>query len=211
MNMWSHSPIQESTTSNPSKWSSYDVPWKDGAASSLAWQRGSTPRTPTAIGHRVMSSCSDKIQCKAWLPEHHHQWQRRKLRWSSHWAENIFKVAIRSWLQQTLDNTSFTDEVLSTKMCLVEQTLNARPLTAVIDDPEDLTALTPINFLPGRQNASESFMPFSERYHDLRKAFKTAQAYANMIWKRWTREYLTHWNQRSKWSKEHVRNLKEGK
>ena len=31
-----------------------------------------------------------------------------------------------------------------------------------------------------------------------------------MIWKRWTREYLPQWNQRSKWSKEHVRNLKEG-
>ena len=31
-----------------------------------------------------------------------------------------------------------------------------------------------------------------------------------MIWKRWTRKYLAQWNQRSKWSKEHVRNLKEG-
>ena len=53
-------------------------------------------------------------------------------------------------------------------------------------------------------------MPSSERYHDLRKSFKTAQAYAEMIWKRWIREYLPQWNQRSKWSKEHVRNLKEG-
>ena len=31
-----------------------------------------------------------------------------------------------------------------------------------------------------------------------------------MIWKRWTREYLPPWNQSSKWSKEHVRNLKDG-
>ena len=91
-----------------------------------------------------------------------------------------------------------------------EQTLNARPLTAVSDDPEDLTALTPNHFSLGRENASAPFMPFSERYHDLGKSFKTAQAYADMIWKRWTREYLPQWNQRSKWSKEHVRNLKEG-
>ena len=109
-----------------------------------------------------------------------------------------------------LDNRSLTDEVLSTTMCLVEQTLNARPLTAVSDDPEDLTALTPNHFLLGRENASAPFMPSSERYHDLRKSFKTAQAYADMIWKRWTREYLPQWNQRSKWSKKHVRNLKEG-
>ena len=110
-----------------------------------------------------------------------------------------------------LDNRSLADEVLSTIMCLVEQTFNERPLTAVSDDPEYLTALTSNHFLLGGENASEPFMPSSERYHDLRKSFKTAEAYADMIWKRWTREYLPPWNQRSKWSKEHVRNLKEGK
>ena len=109
-----------------------------------------------------------------------------------------------------LNNRSFTENVLSSTMCLVEQTLNARPLTAVSDDPEDLTALTPNHFLLGRENASAPFMSSSERYHDLRKSFKTAQAYADMIWKRWTRECLPQWNQRSKWSKEHVQNLKEG-
>ena len=31
-----------------------------------------------------------------------------------------------------------------------------------------------------------------------------------MIWKRWNRENLPQWNQSSKWSKEHVQNLKEG-
>ena len=108
-----------------------------------------------------------------------------------------------------LDNRSLTDKVLSTTMCLVEQTLNARPLTAVTDAPEDLTALTPNYFLLGRENASAPFMPSSECYHDLRKSFKTAQAYADMICKKWTREYLPQWNQRSKWSKKHVRNLKE--
>ena len=89
-----------------------------------------------------------------------------------------------------LDNRSLTDVVLSTTMCLVEQTLNARPLTAVSDNPEDLTALTPNHFLLGRKNASAPFMPSSERYHDLTKSFKTAQTYADMIWKRWNREYL---------------------
>ena len=80
-----------------------------------------------------------------------------------------------------LDNRSLTAEVLSTTMCLVEQTLNARPLTAVSDDPEDLTALTPNHFLLGQENASAPFMSFSELYHDLTKSFKTAQAYADII------------------------------
>ena len=65
-----------------------------------------------------------------------------------------------------LDNRSLTNEVLSTTMCLVEQTLNARPLTAVSDDPEDLTALTANNFLLGRENASALL----ERYHDIKES-----------------------------------------
>ena len=88
----------------------------------------------------------------------------------------------------TLDKQSLTDEVLSTTMCLVEQTLNARPLTGVSDDPEDLTAPTPNHFLLGQENAIVAFMPSSERYRDLRKSFKTAAAYADKMWKRWTRE-----------------------
>ena len=83
-----------------------------------------------------------------------------------------------------LDNRSLTDKFLSTAMCIVEQTLNARPLTAVSDDPEDLTALTANHIPLGRQNVSSPFMQSSERYHDLRKSFKTAQGYADMIWKR---------------------------
>ena len=109
-----------------------------------------------------------------------------------------------------LDNRSLTDEVLRTTMCLVELTLNAGPRTAVGVDPEDLTAHTPNHFLLGRENASAPLVPSNERYRDVRKSFETAQAYADIIWKTWTREYLPQWNQRSKWSKEHVRNLKEG-
>ena len=80
-----------------------------------------------------------------------------------------------------LDNRSLAEEVLSTTMCPVDQTLKARPLTAVSDDPEDLTALTPNHFLLGREITSAPFMPSSERYHDLRKSLKTNQAHADMI------------------------------
>ena len=73
-------------------------------------------------------------------------------------VQNCTKVMVA-----ILENRSLTDEVLSTRICLVEQTLNAKPLTTVSDDPEDLTALTPNHFLLGRENASAPFMPSSER------------------------------------------------
>ena len=98
-----------------------------------------------------------------------------------------------------LDNRSLADEVLSTTVCFVEQTLNARPLTAVSDDPEYFTALIPNHFMLRRENASALFMPSSERYHDLKISSETAQAHADMIWKIWTRKYLPQRNQRSKW------------
>ena len=105
---------------------------------------------------------------------------------------------------------NLTDEVLSATMCIVEQALKARPLTAVSDDPEDLRVLTPNHFLSGQENASAPIMPSTECYHDLRKSFKRGQAYAIMIWKRWTREYLPQWGQRSQWSNDQMRSLKEG-
>ena len=74
-----------------------------------------------------------------------------------------------------LVNRSLNDEVLGTKMCLVEQTMNARPLTAVSEKPVDLTTLTSNHFLLGREKSCAPFMPSNERYHDLRKSFKTTQ------------------------------------
>ena len=51
----------------------------------------------------------------------------------------IWERLVRSCKQATiavLDGRSLTDDVLLTTMCLVEQTLNARPLTCVSDNPD---------------------------------------------------------------------------
>ena len=45
-----------------------------------------------------------------------------------------------------LGDRSITEDVLSTTMCLVEQTLNARELTPVSSDVWDLEAITPKSF-----------------------------------------------------------------
>ena len=80
-----------------------------------------------------------------------------------------------------LDNRSLVYEVLSTTMSFTEQTLNARPLTAVSDDREDMAALTPNIFLLGGDSARATFMQSSEQYHDLQKTVKVALAYADLI------------------------------
>ena len=48
--------------------------------------------------------------------------------------ERLFQIC-KKFMIEILDNRSFADELLSTTMCLVEQTPNARPPTAVSDEP----------------------------------------------------------------------------
>ena len=99
-----------------------------------------------------------------------------------------------------LGNRSLTDEVLTTTMCLVKQTLNARPTTTASDDPEDLEALTPNHFILGRANVCIPFIP-NAVYSNHRKMFRSCQAYADMIWQRWVIEYLPQNNVRSQCNK----------
>ena len=102
------------------------------------------------------------------------------------WERSV--LSCRKVLIAILENRSLADELLSTTMCLVEQTFNARPLTAVSDDPKVLTAVTPNHFLLEQENSSAPFKPSSERYHNLRIFFETAEAFVDIIWKRWTHE-----------------------
>ena len=48
---------------------------------------------------------------------------------------------------RSVGNRSVTEDVPSTTMCLFEQTLNARPLTPVRSDVNDLESITPHPFL----------------------------------------------------------------
>ena len=81
-----------------------------------------------------------------------------------------------------LSNRSVTEDVLSTTMCLLEQTLNTGPLTLVSSDSTDLEALTPNNFLHGNKNLSLPYLSGAEQFVDHRKLFRQTQAYADLIW-----------------------------
>ncbi|KAL9974310.1 hypothetical protein ACROYT_G011331 [Oculina patagonica] len=86
---------------------------------------------------------------------------------------------------------------------------SSRPLTPVSDDLNDYEALTPNHFLIGRASPNSPPGQFEEREVNSRKRWRMAQALADMIWRRWRKEYLPTLAIRSKWNKEQ-RNLKEG-
>ena len=109
-----------------------------------------------------------------------------------------------------LGNRSVTEDVLSTTMCLVEQTLNARPLTQVSSDATDLEAITPNHFLLGNKNLCLPYLSGSEQFVDHRKLFRQTQAYADLIWDRFRKEYLPTLNSRKKWQTTTERSLQRG-
>ena len=72
-----------------------------------------------------------------------------------------------------LGNGSVTEDVLSTTRCIVEQTLNARPLTPVHSDVDDLEAMTTNHFLLGNRNVCLPYLPNAEKSFGSSKALPT--------------------------------------
>ena len=109
-----------------------------------------------------------------------------------------------------LGNRPVTEDVLSTTMFFVEQTLNARPLTPFSSDVIDLEALTPNHFLLGNRNVCVPYQLCADEVVDHRKLFRQTQAYANLIWDRFWKECLPTLNNRQKWRSTSNETLKEG-
>ena len=123
----------------------------------------------------------------------------------------VWERVVRSFkhvFYAVLGNRRLTDEILSTTFCLVEQCLNARPITPASTDATDLDALTPNHFLLG--TPSSTLPTHFQAEVDHRKRYVRAQAYSDAIWNRWLKEYVPTLNRRSKWMTPSNRELKTG-
>ena len=88
--------------------------------------------------------------------------------------------------------------------------MNSRPLTSPSNDPNDFPTLTPAHFLIGRPllTVPDSDPPDKADLTLIRK-FQQRQQAMNFFWKRWSSEYLTTLQQRTKWTAEQE-NLQNG-
>ena len=109
-----------------------------------------------------------------------------------------------------LGNRAITEDVLSKTVCLVEETLNARPLTPVSSVVNDLESITPNHFLLGNRNVCLPYLPYAEGFVNHRKLFRQTQAYSELIWDRFRKEYLPTLNNQQKWNCESNRTLNNG-
>ena len=83
-------------------------------------------------------------------------------------------------LYDILGSRRVTEEVLGTKLCLVEQALNSRPITPISTDSRELEASSSNHSLLGQHATSfPSFLP--GEHFDHKKRYLRAQSYANAI------------------------------
>ena len=101
----------------------------------------------------------------------------------------VWELLVRNCKKAVSGNRSVTEEFLSTLICIVKQTLKARPLTPVSSDVNDLEALTPNDFLFFKKNVFWPYLTWAEEFIDFQKLFRQTQAYSDLIWDRFCKEY----------------------
>ena len=101
------------------------------------------------------------------------------------------------------------EEVLITALAEIEHSVNSRPLTHISPDPRDDEALTPNHFLIGSSSGESDVGRLNFNNLCTKKQWKLAQAYTEMFWRRWLREYLPTLLPRKKWFDKGL-NIKNG-
>jgi hypothetical protein len=107
--------------------------------------------------------------------------------------------SVKKHLTLTLTETALSFEEFNTILCQVEACVNSRPINALTSDPEDLEALTPGHFLTGRPLTAPPQRPIEGHPYKRWTLLKKLQ---QDLWKRWSQEYLSNLQSRSKWNQE---------
>ncbi|GJQ71955.1 hypothetical protein Trydic_g3063 [Trypoxylus dichotomus] len=100
-------------------------------------------------------------------------------------------------------------EEFYTVIAQIEAVLNSRPLAPLTNDPNDLIALSPSHFLIGDYLTAipeEKVQPPLNRV----RRYKQLQQIAQHFWRRWSREYLSSLQQRTKWKETSSSQLNHG-
>ncbi|XP_022163934.1 uncharacterized protein LOC111029283 [Myzus persicae] len=115
----------------------------------------------------------------------------------------LWEAAVRSTkrlLVRVIGNHIFTYEEFSTILVRVEAVLNSRPLTPASTDPHDLDCLTPGHFLIGQPLLAVPPRSDPASVRDMSNRWKLLDQCHQAFWRRWSTEYLTTLQERSKWT-----------
>ncbi|XP_045466737.1 uncharacterized protein LOC123675425 [Harmonia axyridis] len=107
-------------------------------------------------------------------------------------------------LRRLTKDLVLTFEHLNTLLIEIEAILNSRPLFPLSDSPHDLLPLTPAHFLIGRSSSSYFHEPDVTHIAVNRLSlYQHLTQVKQHIWKRWSKEYISELQQRTKWRSNH--------
>ncbi|KAL6418078.1 hypothetical protein ACFW04_012359 [Cataglyphis niger] len=106
---------------------------------------------------------------------------------------SLWEAAVKSLkhhLRRVLGESTLTYEEMSTLLTQIEACMNSRPLQALSDDPDDLTALTPGHFLVGTALNALPEPCLVDAPIGRLSLWQLLQKMRDHFWDRWSREYL---------------------
>lgn len=122
----------------------------------------------------------------------------------------IWEAGIKSakaHLKRVLGNALLTFEEFYTLISEIEACLNSRPLTPISSDPCDLTALSPGHFLIGAPLTAIPHPDLQDLTTNRLTRYQLLTQIQQNFWSRWSREYLTQLQARTKWRDEKAKEL----
>lgn len=113
----------------------------------------------------------------------------------------------KSHLKRVLGDALLTFEEFYTVITEIEACLNSRPITPMSSDPSDLSALSPGHFLIGAPLTAIPHPDLQDLTTNRLTRFQLLTKLQQHFWSRWSREYLTQLQARTKWKDVNVNEL----
>lgn len=113
-------------------------------------------------------------------------------------------------LKRVIGTNSLTFEEYYTVLSQIEAILNSRPISPLSHDPSDPQPLTPAHFLIGQRLTTIPDEDYIHIPENRLSKFKRLQRMVQHFWARWSKEYISELQQRTKWKQRFPSLLKPG-
>ncbi|XP_055589056.1 uncharacterized protein LOC129741357 [Uranotaenia lowii] len=116
----------------------------------------------------------------------------------------LWEAAVKSFktaFKRTVALKVLQYDEMTTTLAQIEAVLNSRPLTPLSDDPDDFEALTPGHFLIQRALTALDEPDLTDTPENQLTMWQRATKYAQVIWKKWSKLYLSDLHNRTRWTR----------
>ena len=107
--------------------------------------------------------------------------------------------SMKGHMKKVIGSVTLSFEELATTLIQIESVLNSRPLYPLSPDPTDLNPITPSHFLIGRSAISIPDEDVRSYPENRLKTYEKLQRLHQMFWDRWSKDYISNLQERTKW------------